>query len=46
MTLTSTPLKPMLIGDIRVETPLTLAPMAGQTNRAFRALCREMGDHG
>lgn len=36
----------MLIGDIRIETPLTLAPMAGQTNYAFRVLCREMGDCG
>lgn len=39
-------MKPMQIGGLRIETPLTLAPMAGQTNRAFRALCREMGDTG
>lgn len=39
-------LKPMMIGDIVVETPLTLAPMAGQTNHPFRVLCREMGDCG
>jgi nifR3 family TIM-barrel protein len=39
-------LRPMMIGDICVETPLTLAPMAGQTNYAFRVLCRAMGDCG
>jgi nifR3 family TIM-barrel protein len=36
----------MFIGDIEIDTPLTLAPMAGQTNHAFRLLCREMGDCG
>lgn len=36
----------MWIGSIYIETPLTLAPMAGQTNHAFRTLCREMGDCG
>ncbi len=39
-------LKPMFIGDICIDTPLTLAPMAGQTNHAFRVLCREIGDCG
>lgn len=39
-------LKPINIGGIVVETPLTLAPMAGQTNHAFRALCRELGGCG
>lgn len=39
-------LKPLKIGNITIETPLTLAPMAGQTNRAFRVLCREIGDCG
>src|SRR5260221_4754333 len=39
-------LRPMTIGSINIETPLTLAPMAGQTNHAFRALCREIGDCG
>src|SRR5579859_2915828 len=39
-------LKPMRIGGIAIETPLTLAPMAGQTNHPFRVLCREMGDCG
>jgi nifR3 family TIM-barrel protein len=36
----------MYIGGIRIETPLTLAPMAGQTNHAFRVVCREQGDCG
>jgi len=39
-------LKPLYIGGIRIETPLMLAPMAGQTNHPFRTLCREMGDCG
>lgn len=39
-------LKPISIGGIVIETPLTLAPMAGQTNHPFRVLCREMGDCG
>lgn len=39
-------LQPLTIGDITINTPLTLAPMAGQTNHAFRMLCREMGDCG
>lgn len=39
-------LNPIKIGDITIETPLSLAPMAGQTGRAFRVLCREMGDCG
>ncbi|GAB4510936.1 MAG: tRNA dihydrouridine synthase DusB [Anaerolineae bacterium] len=39
-------LRPFSIGNITIETPLTLAPMAGQTTHAFRALCRECGDCG
>jgi tRNA-dihydrouridine synthase B len=39
-------LKPMRIGDLTIDIPLTLAPMAGQTNRAFRTLCREIGGCG
>lgn len=39
-------LRPFRIRDLRIEPPLTLAPMAGQTNHAFRALCREIGDVG
>jgi tRNA-dihydrouridine synthase B len=40
------PLKPLMIGDICIDTPLTLAPMAGQTNHPFRVLCRRMGGCG
>jgi len=43
---TLTALKPFFIGDVFIETPLTLAPMAGQTNHPFRVLCREKGDCG
>ena len=43
---TSTLLKPLHIGDIVIETPLTLAPMAGHTNFALRSLCREIGGCG
>ncbi len=39
-------LQPLTIGDISVDPPLLLAPMAGQTNHAFRMLCREVGDCG
>lgn len=39
-------LKPISIGDKIIDPPLMLAPMAGQTNHAFRTLCREIGDCG
>ncbi|HVO44119.1 MAG TPA: tRNA dihydrouridine synthase DusB [Aggregatilineales bacterium] len=39
-------LRPMAIGPIMIDTPLTLAPMAGQTQHPFRVLCREAGDCG
>lgn len=42
----NTLLKPVTIGDMVIETPLSLAPMAGQTNHAFRRLCREIGGVG
>lgn len=41
-----TDLKPIQIGPLTIDPPLTLAPMAGQTNRGFRALCRHYGDTG
>ncbi|MBR4099143.1 MAG: tRNA dihydrouridine synthase DusB [Clostridium sp.] len=31
------------IGSVRIETPLALGPMAGVTDVAFRAICRELG---
>ena len=31
------------IGGIMIETPLSLAPMAGVTDASFRAICREQG---
>jgi nifR3 family TIM-barrel protein len=40
------PLKPLHIGPITIAVPLTLAPMAGQTNHPFRVICREKGDCG
>ena len=33
----------MLIGDVLVGSKLALAPMAGVTDLAFRAVCRELG---
>lgn len=36
-----TQLQPIMIGDIEIRTPLTLAPMDGMTNYAFRHLCRK-----
>ncbi len=36
-------LKPLLIGNVRLETPVILAPMAGVTDLAYRLICKEMG---
>ena len=41
-----TVLKPLQIGHIAIDTPLTLAPMAGHSNYALRHLCRELGGCG
>lgn len=40
---TAQPTKPLQIGNITVDVPVVLAPMAGITNTAFRRLCREYG---
>jgi tRNA-dihydrouridine synthase B len=37
---------PIRIGNITIDPPLFLAPMAGQTNHPFRLLTRELGDVG
>jgi tRNA-dihydrouridine synthase len=39
-------LAPIKIGQLTIDPPLTLAPMAGQTTHAFRRLCREIGGLG
>lgn len=36
-------LKPLTLGNVTIETPLALAPLAGVTDVVFRNLCREMG---
>lgn len=33
----------MYIGTVKIESPLALAPMAGVTDLAFRAICRSFG---
>ena len=33
----------MIIGKIKIKTPIILAPMAGVTDYPFRVLCKEMG---
>jgi nifR3 family TIM-barrel protein len=34
---------PLVVGSLRIDPPVVLAPMAGITNRAYRRLCREAG---
>ena len=33
----------MNIGNLKIETPVFLAPMAGITDYPFRIICKEMG---
>ena len=33
----------MRIGDVAVDNPVALSPMAGVTNSIFRRICKEMG---
>jgi nifR3 family TIM-barrel protein len=35
--------RPLRIGNLELDVPVVLAPMAGITNTAFRRLCREYG---
>jgi tRNA-dihydrouridine synthase B len=39
-------LRPIHIGQHEINPPLSLAPMAGHTNHAFRTLCRDLGGCG
>ena len=36
-------MKPLKIGNVTIDCPVVLAPMAGVTDLPFRLLCREMG---
>jgi nifR3 family TIM-barrel protein len=35
--------QPLHLGNLAIDPPVVLAPMAGVTNRAYRRLCRELG---
>ena len=38
-----TPFSPLVIGPLRIALPFVLAPMAGYTDLAYRAICRKHG---
>lgn len=37
------PLRPIMVGDVRIDTPVVLAPMTGVTDLPFRRLVRHFG---
>jgi tRNA-dihydrouridine synthase B len=39
-------IRPLFIGQLRIDPPILQAPMAGYTNYAFRQIVREMGGAG
>lgn len=39
-------LAPVRLGNLRVETPVVLSPMAGETNWPFRVICEGYGKSG
>ncbi len=41
--MTEITLKPLKIGPYELDSPFVLAPMAGVTDKPFRALCRQFG---
>jgi len=43
VTIRSHTLPPLTIGDLRIDFPVALAPMAGFTDAVFRPLCMQMG---
>lgn len=43
MTILTAPMPALRIGNLELDVPVVLAPMAGITNTAFRRLCREYG---
>jgi nifR3 family TIM-barrel protein len=36
-------MKPLIIGNIELDSPIVLAPMAGVTNTAYKEIVRELG---
>jgi len=43
VTILTAPMPALRIGNLALDVPVVLAPMAGITNTAFRRLCREYG---